>query len=64
MSDFKRVIFEDWSIWIPMVSFAIFFVVFILVSVRAILINKTETERMASLPLEEPSPETINPRQS
>ncbi len=64
MSDFKRVMFEDWSLWIPMVSFGIFFMVFILISVRAVLINKTETDRLASLPLEESSPETLNPRQS
>jgi hypothetical protein len=64
MSDFKRVMFEDWSLWIPMVSFGIFFMVFILVSVRAIRTNKTETDRMASLPLEEPSPESFKPRQS
>ena len=64
MSDFKRVMFEDWSLWIPMVSFGIFFIVFILISVRAIRIDKTETERLASLPLEESSPENHNPRQS
>lgn len=61
MSDFKRVMFEDWSLWIPMVSFGIFFMVFILISVRAVRIDKAETERLASLPLEEPSPETFNP---
>jgi len=64
MSDFKRVMFEDWSLWIPMVSFGIFFMVFILISVRAIRIDKAETKRLASLPLEESSPETFNPRQS
>lgn len=61
MSDFKRVMFEDWSLWIPMVSFGIFFMVFILISVRAVRIDKAETERLASLPLEESSPEIFNP---
>lgn len=52
MSEFKRVMFEDWSIWIPMVSFGIFLVVFLLVSLRAMRLDKSERERMASLPLE------------
>lgn len=52
MSDFKRVMFEDWAIWIMMGSFGIFMVIFLLVSFRAMRLGKSEREKMASLPLE------------
>lgn len=53
MSDFKRVVFEDWSLWVPMVSFGIFFTVFVMVSVRAMFLGKSERERLAAMPIEE-----------
>jgi hypothetical protein len=55
MSNFKRVVFEDWALWMPMISFGVFFLVFVIVSIRAILMHKPEQERLASLPLEDPS---------
>ena len=52
---FKRMIVEDWAYYIPFVSFFIFAVVFIAVTIRALRIGKAERERLASLPLESDS---------
>ena len=57
MSNFKRVVFEDWALWMPMVSFGIFFLIFVITSIRAILMRKTDRERLAALPLDDlPTP--------
>ena len=52
---FKREFVEEWALWIPFISFFIFAVVFIAVTIRALRISKTERSRLASLPLEDPS---------
>lgn len=57
---FKRMIVEDWAYYIPFVSFFIFAVVFSAVTIRALRIGKTESIRLASLPLETNS-ENSNP---
>jgi cbb3-type cytochrome oxidase subunit 3 len=57
---FKRMIAEDWAYFIPFVSFFIFAVVFIAVTIRALRIGKAERDRLASLPLEN-NAETSNP---
>lgn len=49
---FKRIFVEDWAQMIPVISFFIFASVFILVTVRALRLRKSERERLASLPLE------------
>lgn len=49
---FKRVFVEDWAQIIPIISFCIFAVVFLLTSIRAMRISKQDRERMAKLPLE------------
>lgn len=51
---FKRVFVEDWALVIPFISFFIFFAVFVLVSLRAMRLGKSERCHLASLPLEEP----------
>lgn len=55
MSNFKRVVFEDWALWVPMVSFGFFFLIFIYTSIRALCMRKSDRERLASLPFEKPS---------
>jgi cbb3-type cytochrome oxidase subunit 3 len=63
---FKRLFVEEWALCIPFVSFFIFAIVFIAVTVRALRISKSERERMASLPLEEEStekPQLLNPHE-
>ena len=56
---FKRVIVENWALYVPIISFVIFAVVFAAVTVRALRIGKAERERLASLPLD-PDPESLN----
>lgn len=50
---FKRVFVEDWAQIIPTVSFCIFAVVFLLVTIRAMRLRQPERERLAGLPLED-----------
>lgn len=52
---FKRIFVEDWAQIIPVISFFIFASVFIVVSIKALKLRKSERERLASLPLENPS---------
>lgn len=59
MADFKRVVFEDWARWVPMLSFGIFFGFFVIASIRALFLGKSDREHMASLPLED---STDNPQ--
>jgi hypothetical protein len=49
---FKRIFVEDWALYIPIISFCIFFTVFVAVTIRALRISKSERQRLASLPLE------------
>lgn len=50
---FKRILLEDWTTLVPIISFVIFAVVFAAVTIRALRIAKPERERLASLPLDE-----------
>ncbi len=52
---FKRILIDGWSLYVPVISFVIFAVVFVVVSVRALRIGKAERERLAALPLDETS---------
>lgn len=56
---FKRVIVENWALYVPIISFVIFATVFAAVTIRALRIGKSERERLASLPLES-DPQTLN----
>lgn len=49
---YKRIFVEDWALCVPVISFCIFFTVFVAVTIRAMRIGKSERERLASLPLE------------
>jgi len=50
---FKRIFVEDWAHIIPIISFIIFATVFLVVTLRAIKLRKSERERLASLPLDD-----------
>lgn len=50
---FKRVIVEEWTTWAPYVGFWVTFIVFLVLSVRAIRMKKDKVDHMANLPLEE-----------
>lgn len=49
----RRILVEDWMNVIPIISFAIFATVFIIVTVRAIRLGKSKRDHMASLPLDD-----------
>ena len=48
---FKRIIYDDWTHIIPLVSFWLTFGVFLGITVRALLINKATVRHMEQLPL-------------
>ena len=52
---FKRILVEDWAAYVPIISFVLIAGVFIAVTIRALRLDKRERERLASLPLENPS---------
>ena len=49
---FKRIFVEDWAQIIPIISFCIFAIVFLLTSIRAMRLGRREREHMAHLPLD------------
>lgn len=49
---FRRILIEGWAHFVPIISFCIFFIVFIAVTIRALRIKKSDRERLAALPLE------------
>ncbi len=50
---FKRVSHADWTTIIPMVSFWLLFLVFLVATIRCLMMRKPEAERMAALPLDD-----------
>ena len=50
---FKRIIYEDWASYIPIISFWFTFSVFVAISLRAIFMNKDKVRHMGHLPLED-----------
>jgi len=50
---FDRIIHEDWTTIIPMISFWIIFLVFLGAAIRSLVMKKSEVERMAALPLDD-----------
>ena len=57
---FKRVILEQWADVIPMIAFGALAAVFLLTTLRALLMKSGDRERMARLPLSDSS-EPANP---
>lgn len=51
---FKRVILESWHESVPYVCFAFIAAAFLIIVVRALLMKRTEVDRVARLPLDEP----------
>lgn len=50
---FKRIIYEDWASYIPIISFWFTFSVFLIISLRAIFMRKEKIRHMGNLPLED-----------
>jgi hypothetical protein len=62
---FKRVLVEEWTLCLPFVAFFLFAAIFLLITVCALRLRKSERVRLASMPLDEstpsqPIPETDN----
>jgi hypothetical protein len=49
---FRRVILDDWASVIPIVSFVIFFSVFLIATIRAVRLAEKNRDHLASLPLD------------
>ena len=50
---FKRVILEGWHDYVPYVCFALIAGAFAAIVIRALLMKKSEVERIARLPLDD-----------
>ena len=49
---FKRIILEEWHAILPFAGFALTAGTFIILAVRALLMQRTELDKMAEIPLE------------
>jgi hypothetical protein len=59
---FKRVILEDWASVVPMIAFGSLAAIFLLTTVRALMMKSGDREKMARLPLSDPSEGSDEPR--
>ncbi len=50
---FKRIIYNDWTSVIPIISFWLTFGVFIAICIRTLLLKKASVNELKQLPLEE-----------
>jgi hypothetical protein len=58
---FKRVIYDNWSLIVPVVAFAFTSTIYFVMVIRAMLMKPERREQMASLPLEDgPMTENTN----
>lgn len=57
---FKRIIYDDWTSYIPLISFWFTFCVFLAISVRAFFMKKDKIKHMGQLPLADDSSHTDN----
>ncbi len=49
---YKRIIYENWHLIVPVVSFATTVLVFGIMTLRGLLLRKDKAEHMSRLPLE------------
>lgn len=59
---FHRVALENWHEIVPYVCFALICGAFVIIVLRAILMKKTEVERISRLPLDQPTDTQDNER--
>lgn len=50
---YKRIIYEGWTDWAPILAFGFTLAFFLLVAWRGVRLRKDKAERMAALPLED-----------
>jgi len=61
---FKRIIYDDWTALVPLISFWFPYGVFLVICLRAFLLKKDTVQHMEHLPLEEDSSKNTKTRQS
>ena len=57
---FKRIIYDDWTTIVPIISFWLTFGVFLVIVVRSMLLKKNTVSHMENLPLEDGESSTSN----
>ena len=50
---FKRIIYDDWTSIVPLISFWLTFSVFLAITIRALFMKKATVAHMENLPLED-----------
>ena len=55
---FKRVIYEDWTAIVPIISFIATAGVFLVATIRALCLPKHRCEQLASIPIADSIPES------
>lgn len=50
---FKRIIYDDWTTIVPIISFVFTFGVFLAICLRAFFLKKDKVKHMKNLPLED-----------
>jgi hypothetical protein len=58
---FKRVIYDNWSLIVPVLAFAFTSTIYFVMVIRAMLMKPDRRDQMASLPLED-GPEAQTPK--
>lgn len=61
---FKRIIYDDWTTIVPLISFWFTFAVFLTICIRAVFMKKDTIQHMEQLPLESDDSETIQSQRS
>jgi len=57
---FKRIIYDDWTSIVPLISFWLTFGVFLAIVVRALFLKKSTVHHMENLPLDDGDNENSN----
>lgn len=58
---FKRIIYDDWTSFVPLISFWFTFAVFLVITIRALFLKKDTVRHLENLPFEdEPTRTTGN----
>ena len=53
---FKRIIYEQWTSIVPIISFCLTFAVFAVMSIRALRLKRDAVRHMAAMPLQDEAP--------
>lgn len=57
---FKRLSYEEWQAMIPIIAFLITFAGFLIFTIRAVMMRRSNADRLAELPLEDALPSTAS----